>query len=1252
MATYVNNLRLTELATGEGSGTWGTTTNTSLELIGEALGYNTQNCFSSDADATTTIADGATDPARAFYFKVTSSATLTATRTLTIAPNTISRVMFIENATTGSQSITISQGSGANVTIATGRTAVVYLDGAGSGAAVVDAMANVDPGITDTLAEVLAAGNTSGGTGLTMSSGDDLTLTGASYNAVWDSSDSALEFGDNAKAVFGAGSDLQIYHTGTYSLIADTSGTGPLRVVTNTFQLNNAADTQNMINAAEGGAVNLYHAGNAKLATTSTGIDVTGVITTDGMTTSANINFGDNDKAIFGADSDLQIYHDGTDNVFDSSTTFTFDGETEGKLIFKDSGTSYGRIDSNGAAGFDITSEIQDGDLRLRGNDGGLTINALTLDMSAAGAATFNGNLTVNGADVTVTSNIIHAGDTDTYYGFHGNNEWRVVTGGFERIEVSDSGFISNDGGYAGADFRVESDSNSHMLFVDAGNNRVGINQSAPSYDLDINGTLQITGTIRRAGSVIFSSTGSLTEIGPGGDGSVSFHKSANMTTGDEMAIFSASEAVFNQRSFDQDFRVESDSNANQLFVDAGNSLTYVGSNTTTTIPSANGFGVKAGGEKTVVLESTAADTLLLFRDSGTTTPPYIGSFGDDLAISGYGGGTPNVGIGITAPQSAFHINQNGGPQASGDMTTGLIVSNGTAGTAIQMGTNDAGGYGYIKSAYVNSANTARALLLYAGTDKAVSIESNTVIMNDDSLDRDFRVESNSNTHMLFVDAGNDRVGINHSSPAAPLHILGATKIGIWNSADFPLDISTGLGSQADPAFGYLRFTGYLEDVKSQIAGWDTTTNNANTGKLSFQTKGTDGLVERFAVVSYASTYEIIANDTGQDQDFRVESNNNANMLFVDAGNDVVVIGGTTAETADTLEVISSDTSTNVRIRNTNAGDDGPILIFDKASASPAANDNVGDIRFIGKDSAGNAEQYARFLAESSNVTSGAEDGFVSLEMVVNGTNRQIYNHSEAGTTFNDLSVDLDFRVESDSHAHALFVDAGANNVGIFDSSPSSSLSVNSPDSTTVSLELNGGSGNSKNLLFKQLGTTQGKIRTVGDVMEFGVGSSATEIIRIDIDGLKFKGDTAAASALDDYEEGTFTPAFRNVTATYDTGTTAGQYVKIGRMVYYTAVITTDALDTTDTDSVEITLPFASTAGQAYFSPVTLFVEEGFNDASAEAYQAIVVEGQSYLRMYSLETPNSGFNYNILTYQDLTDGTAGTRVRFSGAYLT
>tara|TARA_R100001086_G_scaffold86784_1_gene42354 strand:- start:1784 stop:2884 length:1101 start_codon:yes stop_codon:yes gene_type:complete len=142
MAEYTNNLRLKEIATGDESGTWGTSTNTNLELIGEALGFATVQ-FSSDADQSETVADGGTDNARALYIKVTSSGNLSATRTLTILPNDLKRVHIIENATSGSQSINISQGSGGNVTILTGETKAVYLDGAGSGAEVVDAFTDL-----------------------------------------------------------------------------------------------------------------------------------------------------------------------------------------------------------------------------------------------------------------------------------------------------------------------------------------------------------------------------------------------------------------------------------------------------------------------------------------------------------------------------------------------------------------------------------------------------------------------------------------------------------------------------------------------------------------------------------------------------------------------------------------------------------------------------------------------------------------------------------------------------------------------------------------------------------------------------------------------------------------------------------------------------------------------------------------------------------------------------------------------------
>ena len=140
MATYTNNLKLKEITSGSESGSWGDSTNTNLDLIAESFGYASYDAFGSDADATNTVQNsGATQEfTRGIYVKITSTATLSATRTLTIAPNDISRVLFILNSTTGSQSITIKQGSGATITIANGATKCVYLDGAGSGAAVVE----------------------------------------------------------------------------------------------------------------------------------------------------------------------------------------------------------------------------------------------------------------------------------------------------------------------------------------------------------------------------------------------------------------------------------------------------------------------------------------------------------------------------------------------------------------------------------------------------------------------------------------------------------------------------------------------------------------------------------------------------------------------------------------------------------------------------------------------------------------------------------------------------------------------------------------------------------------------------------------------------------------------------------------------------------------------------------------------------------------------------------------------------------
>jgi cytoskeletal protein CcmA (bactofilin family) len=141
MATYVNDLRLTEIATGDETGDWGDITNTNLELVAEAFSFGTEAITTNADTHTTTIADGATDPGRSIFLKYTG--TLDSACTITIGPNTVSKLWFIENGTSGSQNIIISQGSGANITIPPGDTKAVYSDGAGSGAAMVDAFASL-----------------------------------------------------------------------------------------------------------------------------------------------------------------------------------------------------------------------------------------------------------------------------------------------------------------------------------------------------------------------------------------------------------------------------------------------------------------------------------------------------------------------------------------------------------------------------------------------------------------------------------------------------------------------------------------------------------------------------------------------------------------------------------------------------------------------------------------------------------------------------------------------------------------------------------------------------------------------------------------------------------------------------------------------------------------------------------------------------------------------------------------------------
>ena len=138
----------------------------------------------------------------------------------------------------------------------------------------------------------------------------DVTLTGAANNIVFDASDNALEFADSAKATFGADADLQIFHDTSNSIIRD-SGTGKLALDGSTVEVRKNDGSEVMAQFVEDGAVSLYHDNSVKLATTATGISVTGSIALDGL------HLDDSEKLTFGNSSspDLEIFHD-TNNSF------------------------------------------------------------------------------------------------------------------------------------------------------------------------------------------------------------------------------------------------------------------------------------------------------------------------------------------------------------------------------------------------------------------------------------------------------------------------------------------------------------------------------------------------------------------------------------------------------------------------------------------------------------------------------------------------------------------------------------------------------------------------------------------------------------------------------------------------------------------------------------------------------------------------------------------------------------------------
>jgi hypothetical protein len=128
MASTYTPLGIELQATGENAGTWGTKTNTNLQIVEQISGGYTAVNFGSDADVALSVSDGSTGAALAHrVLEFTSSGSLTATRNCTI-PLDVQQFYVLKNSTTGGQSITFKyvSGSGNSVTITNGSSVVAY----------------------------------------------------------------------------------------------------------------------------------------------------------------------------------------------------------------------------------------------------------------------------------------------------------------------------------------------------------------------------------------------------------------------------------------------------------------------------------------------------------------------------------------------------------------------------------------------------------------------------------------------------------------------------------------------------------------------------------------------------------------------------------------------------------------------------------------------------------------------------------------------------------------------------------------------------------------------------------------------------------------------------------------------------------------------------------------------------------------------------------------------------------------------
>ena len=179
------------------------------------------------------------------------------------------------------------------------------------------------------------------------------------------------------------------------------------------------------------------------------------------------------------------------------------------------------------------------------------------------------------------------------------------------------------------------------------------------------------------------------------------------------------------------------------------------------------------------------------------------------------------------------------------------------------------------------------------------------------------------------------------------------------------------------------------------------------------------------------------------DADTTISADTDDQIDFKAGGTDIMSLTATTATFNDGVTITTDDNSATLTLKSTDADASvGPILSLERDSGSPADADFIGAIRFFADNDAGETTQFAEIDVQIDDASDGTEDGQLFVRSMIDGTTRNRMGVYASSLVFNDDSQDIDFRVETDSSAYGLYLQAahGGNSGGTL------GVGTNNPD--------------------------------------------------------------------------------------------------------------------------------------------------------------------------------------------------------------